>query len=129
MSANDISAIRRVLTADIARMKMADQDAAATREKLAETQNDPVASDRLYTELLTHLAIASEARQSFSARTELLQHLDLGDTTTDAMIDSSVNAPGGAGGINGDGGSPAAGADPDPEVTRPPQNSHPVGDR
>lgn len=112
MSTNDIHAIRNLLSSDIARMKLADQDAAATSEKLAEAQDDPAASDRLYTELLTHKAIATEFRQSFSARTEMLQHLDLDGITVDDLIDAAVNAPGG--GIIGDQDAGPGGEDPDP---------------
>ena len=62
-------------------------------------------------------APAAHARQSFSASTEMLQHIDLGDTTAEQLIASAVDTPGSGGGVYGPGGSPDAGADPDPEVT------------
>lgn len=93
MSTN-IDAIRRLLAEDIARAKLADQDAAAVRDKLND-DHDPERSAWRINQLRNHQARASEARQSFSARTEMLQYIDLGDLAADELVASAVGAPGG----------------------------------
>lgn len=120
MTANDIDSIQNLLLEDIDRMRFADARAQELLEEidraftLGKSESDVV--DRS-ADLRKRRETASEARQSFSARTEMLQFIDLGDITPQQLIASVVGTPGGAGGVCGNGGTPAAGEDSDPEAT------------
>ncbi len=85
----NIDAIRSLLAEDIFRAKIADQDAEDFRDKLNDDY-DPDRSAWRIAELHQRQGIASEARQRFSARTEMLQHIDLGDTTVDELIGAAI---------------------------------------
>lgn len=116
----NIDAIRQLLISDMFRLKAAEREAEDLQEAIDRWSQVKGESDMVEyrADLRTQREIADEARQSFAARTEMLQHIDLGDTTADELVASAGVASGGGGGVYGPGGSPAAGADPDPDATR-----------
>lgn len=114
----NIHAIQNLLVCDMVRVREAEEAIETMRQRLDSwTDADGVDPMQLRRDFDEVCAQATQARQSFSARTEMLQHIDLGDTTTEQLIASAVVTSGGGGGVYGPGGSPAAGTDPDPEVT------------
>jgi hypothetical protein len=87
MSTTDIDAIRVLLRQDLERIAAADACAAELHQAL--TACDDTFTERalnLAAELHTQETVASRSRQEFAARTELLAHVELGDTTVEDII-------------------------------------------
>lgn len=92
----NITAIRGLLADDIDRAHQADDTAERTHLTLeiATAVGDHDEAERLARRLREAHASAISARQSFAARTELLQHVDLGDLTVEDIIHQVLNRPG-----------------------------------
>jgi hypothetical protein len=110
----NITAIRGLLADDIDRAHQADDTAERTHLTLeiATAVGDHDEAERLARRLREAHASAISARQSFAARTELLQHIDLADETVEGIIHQAVNRPGS---VPAD--SAPAAADPAPDAT------------
>lgn len=96
MSTN-IDAIRQLLTGDLRRIRDAEdaiEDLDECIDRWAQVKDE---SDLIEhrADLHRHRQVASEARQSFAARTELLHHVDLDGLTVDDIVHQVVTAPGG----------------------------------
>jgi hypothetical protein len=88
MTTTSITAIRDLLTGDLDRVAHADAEVEHTTFAIdvADAVGDGGEVERLTRTLRSARATAIAARQSFAARTELLQHVDLGDVTVDDLI-------------------------------------------
>ena len=88
MTTTSITAIRDLLTGDLDRAKHADAEVERITFALAvaDAAGDHDELERLTRALRSAHGTATAARQSFAARTEVLQHIDLGDVTVDDLI-------------------------------------------
>lgn len=91
---NNTDAIRELLSADIRRIRLYESALETIRERLDSwTDDDGVDPMQLHRQFDQQFSATEQARQSFAARTEMLQHLDLGGLTADELIASAVGAP------------------------------------
>jgi hypothetical protein len=97
MSTTDIDAIRVLLRQDLERIAAADAEIVELHQAIRDAQQreedarlDPQHEFEGWGELSGELPIvqdeATRSRQAFAARTELLAHVDLGDTTVEELI-------------------------------------------
>lgn len=90
---NNTDAIRELLSADIRRIRSYENALETIRKRLDFwTDDDGVDPMQLRRQFDQQFSATEQARQSFAARTEMLQHLDLGGTTADELIASAVGA-------------------------------------
>ncbi|MGV0870491.1 hypothetical protein [Corynebacterium kalidii] len=117
----DISSIQTLLANDVARLRTAEEAIVALKQRLDSwTDDEGIDPMQLRREFDEQCAHAAEARQSFSARTEILQHIDLEGVTVEEFIAQALKIP--AGGTGDE--VAAGGADPDPDSTRALMTAH-----
>lgn len=90
----DTSSIRTLLANDVARLRGAEEAIVALEHRLNSwTADEGVDPMQLRRELDEQCAHAAEARQSFSARTEMLQYIDLQGVSVEDFIAQALNTP------------------------------------